>query len=430
MTGASPRTLDREISRLAVPALGALLAEPLYILADTAVVARLGTTELAAFGIAASLMATAVAPLLFLAYATTSSVARLLGAGDERGAASHAVHALWLAVGLGTVLVVGGGLAAPWLVGRFDPEPAVVDGAVLYLRIALLGAPALLLGFAGVGYLRGLQDTRTPLLIAGAAAVGNLVLELLLILGLGLGLGASAAATVVAQWCAAAVYVLTVARAVRAHGVRLRPERAQLRAVAAVSRDLFLRTVALRAAFLTITVVASRFGTVALAASEVAFSVSMFLAFALDALAIAAQAMVGMRVGAADREGTRAVVRRLLRWGLVFGVAAGALLVATHRIIASAVTDDPAVTATLAPLLLVLAAIQPIAGVVFVLDGVFIGAGDMAYLARAMAVSLLTYLPLAGAVVVLDLGVTWLWVAVAAFLVARAATLLPRVRTL
>jgi len=419
----SGRSIDREILRLAVPALGALIAEPLYLLADTAVIARLGTTALAGFGIASSILLTVTAPLLFLAYVTTSVVARRVGAGDHRGAADHAVQALWLAFSLGIALIFGGFLAAPSIVDLFHPEAAVAADAVVYLRVSLFGVPALLLGFAGTGYLRGFQDARTPLIVAAGAAAGNLAIELVLIYGFGLGIAASAAGTVLAQWAAATAYVRMVAKAARPAGVSFRPDPVGLRAVIRVSLDLFVRTLALRAAFLSTTIVAARFGTVPLAASEVALTIFLFFAFCLDALAIAAQSMVGLRVGAGNLGALRPVVNRLVGWGLVLGAAAGLLLLIGHEVLATLITPDPGVAATLSSILVVVAAMQPVAGVVFVLDGVLIGAGAMRGLAIAMLISLAVYLPLAAAVVRLELGIVWLWGAVGAFLLARLFTL-------
>ncbi|HEX6166145.1 MAG TPA: MATE family efflux transporter, partial [Acidimicrobiales bacterium] len=284
---------DREIARLALPAFGALIAEPLYVLTDTAIVGHLGTPQLGGLAVASTILLTLYAVFIFLAYGTTAAVSRLLGAGDEREAAHQAVQSLWLAALIGLGVVATGLAAAEPLVGLMGAEGAVRENALIYLRISLLGVPAMLVVLAGTGYLRGLQDTRTPLVVAVTTAGVNLVVEVVLIYGLDQGIGASALATVVAQTLAAAVYLSRIGRAVAALGVGLRPHAPSLRRLGAVGRDLLVRTAALRAALVVATAVATRLGTVEVAAHQVAFEIWSFLALGLDAIAIAGQAMVG-----------------------------------------------------------------------------------------------------------------------------------------
>lgn len=417
---------DREIVRLAVPALGALIAEPLYILADTAVVGHLGTDALAGLAIASSVLLLGYSIFIFLAYGTTAAVARLLGAGEEEEAAHQAVQGIWLALLIGVVLtVVGLAFAAP-LVDLLGATGAVREQALIYLRISLLGVPALLMVLAGTGYLRGLQDTRTPLVVAVVSAAGNLVLELVLIYGLGFGIGASAFATVLAQWGSAAVYLLWIGRAVRRHDVGFGPRWATIGGLARVGRDLFIRTVALRGSFTVATAVAARIGPVALAAHQIAFEIWNFLALGLDAIAIAGQAMIGRFLGAEDVDRARSAGRRMLEWGLVAGVATGAVVAALHSVLPHVFTSDADVIAVASFLLLFAAAMQPINGVVFVLDGLLIGAGDLGYLAFAMVIGFVVFAPAALAVVVLGLGIGWLWAALVLFMVSRLVTLLIR----
>src|SRR5688500_3990390 len=197
---------DREIVRLAVPALGALAAEPLYVLVDTAVAGHLGTPQLGGLAVARTAPTTSFMLFNFLAYRTTASVARLFGAGRSDEAAPQAVQGAWLAVVLGIGLALAGVAFAPQASALFGADGAVADNGVVYLRISALGAPAVLLASAGIGFLRGVQDTRATLIVAGGANVLNLVLELALIYGLGMGIAASAAATVVAQSIAAVAY--------------------------------------------------------------------------------------------------------------------------------------------------------------------------------------------------------------------------------
>lgn len=414
---------DREILRLAVPALGALLAEPLYLLADTAVVGHLGTEALGGLAVAASILLIGYSLFIFLAYGTTASVARLLGAGDERQAAHQAIQGLWLAVLIGVVLAALGLVFAGPLVGLLGATGEVRTNALLYLRISLAGVPATLLVLAGTGYLRGLQDTRTPLVVAIASAAFNLVLELVLIFGLGFGIGASALSTVIAQWGAAAVYVAWVRRAVRRHEVALGPHPSTLGRLAVIGRDLFVRTAALRGAFLVATAVAARLGPIQLAAHQIAFELWNFLALTLDAIAIAGQAMIGRLLGAARAPDARAVARRMLELGLLYGVALGASIALLRPWLPQLFTNDREVADLAGFLLLFVAAMQPVNGLVFVLDGLLIGAGDLRFLAWAMVAALAVFLPLALAVVRLDLGIGWLWAALFVFTLARLAGL-------
>ncbi|QGG95394.1 MATE family efflux transporter [Actinomarinicola tropica] len=420
--------LDREILRLAVPALGALIAEPLYILADTAVVGRLGTDRLAGLALASTVLLVGYSIFIFLAYGTTAAVSRRLGAGDESGAAHQAVQSLWLAGLIGIAIAGAVAVGAVPLLRALGGEGEVLGHATTYLRISLLGMPAMLLVLAGTGYLRGLQDTRTPLLIAVASAATNLVVELVLVFGLGFDIGASAAATVVAQVGSAACYLLIIQRAVRVHATRLRPHWPTIARLGVVGRDLFVRTVALRGAIVATTAAAARSGTSALAAHQITFEVWNLMALTLDAVAIAGQAMVGRHLGAGDSASARAVGDRIIRWGLGTGVVLGAVLLAGHRALPSLFTDDGTVVAIGGSLLVVAAVAQPLNGVVFALDGLLIGAGDMTWLAVAMALATGGYLPLVGAVVALDLGVAALWWSFTAFMAMRLATLLGRWR--
>lgn len=414
---------DREIVRLALPAFGALIAQPLYVLADTAVVGHLGTPELAGLAIANTVLATLYAVFIFLAYGTTSAVARLIGAGDHREAAHQAVQGLWLAAAIGLALAAVGEVAAVPLVRLLGAEGEVAANALIYLRVSLLGVPATLITFAGTGYLRGLQNTTGPLVVAITSAVFNLVFEVFLIYGLGFGIGASAASTAVAEWGAAAVYVWWVHRAVAAHTVALRPHARTLRSLLVVGRDLFFRTVALRGSLTVATAVAARIGTVDLAAHQVAFEIWSFLALALDAIAIAGQSITGLRLGAGDGPGARAAGRRMLEWGVVAGVGAGVLVLVLRPVLPDLFTDDPAVIALAGFLLAFVAVLQPVNGAVFVLDGLLIGAGDLPYLAKAMVGAMCVFLPTAAAVLVLGLGIGWLWVAISLFMVARLVPL-------
>ena len=420
---------DREIAQLAVPALGALVAEPLYVLADTAVVGNIGTEQLAGLAIASSALLTGYAAFIFLAYGTTAAVSRLLGAGRERDAAHQAVQGLWLAGVIGVVVTGAVLMSAGPVVDLLGADGAVRDHALVYLRISALGITFQLLTFAGTGYLRGLQDTRTPLYVAVGAAVANLVLELVLIEGFGYGIGASALSTVVAQVAAAAVFLRIITSATGRLGTGLRPDWSAVRRLGRTGWDLLVRTVALRASLTVFTAVAARIGTVDVGAHEVAFAIWSFLALALDAVAIAGQAMIGRFLGADDTATARDVGRRMLELGVGGGTVAAAVVLATRTFVPEIFSDDPAVVSLATFLLLFVAVLQPVNGAVFVLDGLLIGAGDMAFLARAMVAAAALTVPAAIAVGVLDLGIGWVWGAITLLMLARLLVLAVRWRS-
>ncbi|HEU0041009.1 MAG TPA: MATE family efflux transporter, partial [Jiangellaceae bacterium] len=233
---------DGEILRLALPALGALVAEPIFLLTDSAIIGHLGTPELAGLGIASIVLATLVNISVFLAYGTTASVARMLGARDLAGAMRAGIDGCWLAVvvGIGTLAV--GWPLTPAIVGLFDPAADVAGHAETYLRISLIGIPSMLLVLAATGVLRGLQDTRTPLYVAVGGAVANIALNVALVYGLGLGIAGSATGTVIAQTAMATVFVIVVARGARRHGVTLRPDWPGVRHSFGAGVPLIIRT--------------------------------------------------------------------------------------------------------------------------------------------------------------------------------------------
>src|SRR6478736_5559910 len=359
-------TLNRDILRLAVPALGALIAEPLFLIVDSALVGHLGVEPLARLDIASAVLQTIVGLMVFLAYSTTPAVARRFGAGDPSRAVSVGIDGIWLALGLGAVLALVGYVATPLLVGLFGATPGVAEQAETYLGISMWGLPAMLVVFAATGLLRGMQDTVTPLWIAGLGFAANALLNWAFIYGLGWGIAGSAAGTVVAQWGMVAAYVLVVGRLARRHEASVRPQREGVRGSARSGGWLFLRTVSLRVALL-------------------------------------ARVIVGAVIGALS-----GVI------GLLF-------------------TGDAAIAALIQPALIVLAVAQPACGVVFVLDGVLIGAGDARYLALAGVLNLVPFVPALVLVAVLQpagaAGLAWLAVAFfGVYMLARLATLGWRVR--
>ena len=420
---------EREIWRLAVPALGALIAEPVFQLADSAIVGHLGPAQLAGLGAAGAALATLVNVCIFLAYGTTAAVARRMGAGDLPGAIRQGIDGMWVAVLLGAVLAaVGAPLARP-IVGAFGASPAATGYAVTYLRVSAPGIPAMLLVLAGTGILRGLQDTRVPLAVAGAGAVLNIAANYLLVYPAGLGIAGSALGTVITQAGMAVTYGWVAVRAARRHRAHLRPDWAGIRASAGASAALLVRTAALRVYLLVAVWIAARSGTAALAAHTVATNLWNTLTLALDALAIAAQAIVGSRLGAADAASARAATRRMCWWGGLIGLALGVMVAAARPLYVPLFTPDHAVRVLLAQVLLLVAVYQPVSGVVFVLDGVLIGAGDNRFLAAASIATTAVFLGCAAADRAAGGGLTGLWLAIGAFMLARLAVLSARART-
>lgn len=435
MTRSSRRAQDREILRLAVPAFLALVAEPLFLIADAAIVGHLGTAPLAGLGIAAVVLQTVVGLCVFLAYGTTASVARRLGAGDVRGALAQGVDGLWLAVAIGVVVTALGVLLTDPLVRLFGASEDVTGPAATYLRVAVLGTTPLLLMLAATGILRGLQDTRTPLAVAVGGNLLNVVLNLVLVYPADLGIAGSALGSVLAQTASAAAFLVVVVRSARRHGASLRPDLPGIRAAAGAGVPLVVRTLTLRAALLLTTYAVTLGATrprgeeVDLATHQLAMTLWTFLAFVLDAIAIAAQALTGRALGAGDVRGTREATARMVRWGLVSGVGTGLLLAAASPVVGALFTGDGEVRDRLVPVLVVAALGQPVAGVVFVLDGVLIGAGDGRYLARAGLVTLAAYAPIALACAAGSLGLVAVWASFAAvFMGARLVVLLHRAR--
>ncbi|MDX2542932.1 MATE family efflux transporter [Streptomyces sp. WI04-05B] len=426
---ATRRRHDREIVALAVPAFGALIAEPLFVIADSAIIGHLGTAQLAGLGIASALLTTAVSVFVFLAYATTASVARRVGSGDLQAAIRQGVDGIWLALLLGAAVIAVVLPTSPALVDLFGASKTAAPYADTYLRISALGIPAMLVVLASTGILRGLQDTKTPLYVAIAGFVANAALNAGLVYGADLGIAGSAWGTVIAQWGMAAAYLTVVVRGARRHGASLRPDASGIRASAQAGAPLLVRTLSLRAILMIATAVAARLGDADVAAHQIILSLWSLLAFALDAIAIAGQAIIGRCLGANDTQGARAACRRMVEWGIATGVVLGLLVIVSRPLFLPLFTSDSVVKDTALPALLVVALSQPICGIVYVLDGVLMGAGDGPYLAGAMLITLAAFVPVALLVPTLGGGLTALWGAMTLMMIVRMVTLWLRARS-
>ncbi|WP_344308232.1 MATE family efflux transporter [Brevibacterium samyangense] len=383
------RTLDRDILRLAVPALGALAAEPLFLMADTAMVGHLGPDALGSMAIATTVMSTVLGMMVFLAYATTPRVARRLGAGDTPGAITAGFSGIWLALLTSAVLLVVGLPLLPTVVGWFGASEAVSAGARDYLTISWWALPFMLMVVAATGLLRGLQDTRTPLVVAVGGFGLNIVLNAVFIYGFDMGVAGSALGSAFANVAMCAVYLVTAGRAAARHRASLKPDWDGVWFSARKSGWLLLRSLGLRGAIITLVVLATAMGTASLAAIQVAQTLFNSLALVLDSLAIAGQALIGLELGRRDRGQVLRITRRLVQWGIGFGVLVGVLLAASSPVLWRLFTSDAAVGATVTGLVLVLALGLPVAGYVFTLDGILVGAEDQRYLGIAMFLAML-----------------------------------------
>jgi len=416
---------DRPILRLAVPALAGLAADPLVSLVDTAFVGQLGRVPLAALGINASVFSMTFVIFNFLAYGTTPRVGRAVGTGDREAASRVVMQALLLALIAGAVALTLLQLLAVPILQLMGAGDDLLDPALTYLRIRACAGPAVLLITASHGAFRGYQDTRTPMIVTIGFNVVNAVLDPILIFGLGWGLAGAATATVVAQWLGALVF-LTLLLSARREALGITPSWPRIRSLGAfltVGRDLFVRTAALIGTMTLATAVATRIGTTAVAAHQVAAQLWLFLALLVDALAVSGQALVSKHLGAGDSDAARSVSNRLLQWGLGVGLLLGGSFYALHPVLPSFFTDDPATVAAVLAIFPFVAVLQPINGLVFVWDGLYMGAEAFAYLAKAMLAA-----ATAAAVVLLLVqpmgwGLAGVWWGITTLMAVRVATL-------
>lgn len=414
------RRFDGEIRRLALPALGALAADPLVSLVDTAFVGRIGVNALGSLAVAAAVFGVAFALFNFLAYGTTPLVARDDVAAAGRVSVAAGVTGLVLGVATAALLIPAGGSILS-LMGASDQT---LDGATTYLRIRALALPAVMLVTVAHGVFRGFQDTRTPLVVTLGLNLINLVLDPILIFGFGAGIAGAAWATVVAQWAGAVWFVTLMWRRRTDLGLAARrPGRSEVRSLLGAGRALVIRTGALLAVLTIATAVAARVGTAQVAAHQVMFQVWLFLTLVLDALAIAGQAMIGKTFGVAV-EDAAAISRRLLVLGVWSGAALGLVLLLVAPWLPGWFTDDAGVLDSLRGVYPFLIVMQPLNALVFVWDGIIIGAADFAYLARSMVVSSVVGLVALSLVLPMGWGLAGVWWAIVVLMIGRAATLL------
>ncbi|GAA3355854.1 MULTISPECIES: MATE family efflux transporter [Saccharopolyspora] len=426
MSEVAERVPVRTVLGLAVPALGVLAAEPLYVLVDTAVIGHLGAVPLAGLALGGTLFTLVSSQLTFLSYGTTARTARLHGAGRRKDAVAEGVQATWLGIAVGVLLLVLAQLFAVPVAELLAGEGPIADAAASWLRIALLGAPLVLITMAGNGWMRGVQDTRRPLWFVLAGNGTSAVLCPLFVYPLGWGLEGSAVANLIGQSIAAALFL----RALVVERAGMRPDPATMRAQLGMGRDLVLRTLAFQACFLSATSVAARTGADAAAAHQVVWQLWSFLALVLDSLAIAAQSLVGAALGGGAAQRAKGVARQVSWYGLGFGVLLGLVFAALAAVLPRVFTSDAAVLAQLPNAWWFFVLQQPVAGVVFALDGVFLGAGDARYLRTATMLSAAVgYLPLIWLSLAFGWGLAGIWTGLSLFMVLRLITLLLRARS-
>jgi MATE family, multidrug efflux pump len=421
LTARSP--YDREILGLAVAALGSLAAEPLYILVDTAIVGHLGRPELAALGIAGIVLSGLFALFNFLAYGTTSQVARAAGAGHRETADRLGAQAFWLSLAVGVALAAALAVLADPVVAAMGAEGHTADLAAEYVRIACIGFPFAFVAIGAQGYLRGVGDLKTPLYILIAANAANVVLEVLFVYGFDWGLAGSAAGTAVAQVGMGAAFIAVLARIGKDHfRIRLDLSRRLLR----VGRHIFVRTSALYASFVVAGAVIARFGDASIGAHQIAFQLWAFLALVLDAIAIAGQVIVGRMLGAGDDEGAYAASARMITLSVFAGAVFAGVMLALIELLPRAFTGDSAVLEEARDIWPIFALMQPLNGAVFALDGILIGAGDVRYLMWSMLVSGAASVAVALVALELEWGIVGVWFALLVLILVRLATLMVR----
>ena len=414
---------DREILRLAVPALGALAAEPSYLLVDTAVVGHLGRPQLAALGVSAVILTTLFAIFNFLQYGTTAQVGRASGAGQEQAARRLGAQALWLCLAVGIALAVAVAVFAPSLVEVMGADDEAADYAVSYLRIVAFGLPSAFIALGSQGYLRGVADLRTPFLILAAGNAVNIVLNVFFVYGLGWGIEGSAAATAVGQTAMGAAFIAAL---LRSAGRDLRPRPDLMRRLISVGRYIFVRTVALMGAFVVAGAVITRFGDASIAAHQIAFQLWIFLALVLDAIAIAGQVLVGRALGAGDTKRAFDASARMIWLAVYAGIAFAGALLLLEPVLPRAFTGDELVLERAAAIWILFALMQPLNGAVFALDGILIGASDGPYLAWSMVAAFVVCAVLSLAALAFDWGVVGVWAALVALILVRLGLMLWR----
>jgi MATE family multidrug resistance protein len=425
----------KDIFRLAVPAMLALASQPLLSIGDTAMIGRLGVEPLAARAVGAAIIGGIYWIFAFLSFGTTTLVGYHHGAQDFRACGETYVHALFLALVGGVGVACAGLLFATPLYRLMGAGPAVINEGVPYFRIYIASAPFTFVFFASVGFFRGIQNTRTPMMIAFVVSGIHLLLGYGLIYGnfgfprLGM-IGAGVAAWV-GQLVGAAVCmgIFLFSRSMVAYrAIKWRVSLIRLRPLFRIGSDLAIRTGALRGSLVFATSCTARMGASVLSAHEIAFQLMLLCSDVIDGLAVAGQALVAKYLGSAQKEAAIAMGKTLIFCGAVAGLIFGIAFLGGQDAIASFFTNSTEVKLLLAAgVILLVAVFQPLNGMVFVLDGLLIGARDTRFLMWAMLIGALgIFVPISWMSLHWGWGLMGIWTGVGALMSWRLVTLLYR----
>ncbi|MFP7696988.1 MATE family efflux transporter [Trueperella sp. LYQ143] len=431
----SPREIDHAIRRLALPSLATLIVEPLLVAVDTTMVGWLGTNPLAGLALASTIVMTIVGVCVFLSFATTAATARAVGSNRHTQALRHGIDALWIAAVLGAAITTTLELAASPILSWFHPTAAVHTQALQYIQACAWGVPAMLIVYAATGTLRGFADTRTPLIGVTIAASVNVPLNALFIYVFHCGISGAGYGTAIAQSLMAFLLCRAIIRLRNLHAPKLSlmPTGAGVLRSVRAAIPLIIRTLCLRGALMLHISAATALGTTALAANQIVMTVWNFSAFGLDAIATAAQILVGQNLGSGQYQRVHGILHRCMRYALRTGIILGIVLIGGSLVIPSIMTNDPAVSWLATRTMWVTSATLPIAALAFMLDGVLMGAGDTRPLAGYMLAALAVFTPIALLFIGparswASAGLLWLWMGYAVvFMGIRALTMIYRV---
>lgn len=413
----SVRDMNREILSLGVPALLTLAIDPLVSIVDTAFVAGLGTVPLAALGVCAAIFMVAFLFSNFLSYGITPLISESLGLSRDEEARTVSSEAILVACLIGTIVM---GLLWYWqsfwlgLMGAEEGELAVA--AADYMGIRLFAAPAVFLVTAGNGIYRGYKDTRTPLYIALAVNGLNLILDAILILGFGWGLAGAAWSTLAAQWLGAVGFLTLGLRTGRLVWV----PRPRLSKFFRLGWVLGARTLSIVGTMAVATSVAARISADAVAAHQVVTQLWFLLALLIDSLAVAAQILVPRRIAAQEWAELKVLTRQLWLWGLVGGLVLSIATAVMILVLPEWFSQDQAVVDDIRSALVLVSFVLPIGGLVFVGDGIFLGARRFGFLALTCSV---------GAVISAYFLLVWcqtlrdIWAVILAFVIFRCISM-------
>ncbi|MDO5746648.1 MAG: MATE family efflux transporter [Actinomycetaceae bacterium] len=426
--------IDRQIFALALPVLGTLIAEPLLTMADSAMIGHVGTAELGGLGTGSAILNFVVGMCIFVQYTTTSVAGKRLGMGDRAGAIGCGIQGMWMAASIGVVLSIAVWYFAPSLTRIMGAKGDVAQQSIIYLHYSSPGLVFMLVFLSANGAMRGLMNTQIPFIVSTIGTFANIPLNAFFIYGLHLGVAGAGLGTVIAQAFMSIVLFSFIAKAAYHYSVPIRPILRQIIHSGLQGAPLVIRTLSLQLGVMTTVWIAISMGKHILGAHQIVRSIYFFTVFSMDALAIAAQALIANAIGAGDRQKVRSVISRCIFWGTISGAALMLILVSLSAVLPHLFTTDAAVLDTAWIGLIACAVWLPLSGAVFMYDGILIGAGDVRYLAFSQLIVPLIYLPVAFSMRYLfgggALGLVLLWCGYGCvFMGVRLITLVLRARS-